>query len=98
MGDKLVNTLVAMLKYSGYEASAYAGIIEINNVNKTKISECLKSIMLSPIPSSTDLARAVKNKQTEKFDHLIPEQLLNVSYGAKAFDTEKTVSWLSEVL
>ena len=98
MGDKLVNTLVAMLKYSGYEASAYAGIIEINNVNKTKISECLKSIILSPIPSSTDLARAVKNKQTEKFDHLIPEQLLNVSYGAKAFDTEKTVSWLSEVL
>lgn len=98
MGDKLVNTLVAMLKYSGYEASAYAGIIEINNVNKTKVSECLKSIMLSPIPSSTELARAVKNKLTEKFDHLIPEQLLNVSYGAKAFDTEKTVSWLSEVL
>ena len=98
MGDKLINTLVAMLKYSGYEAGAYAGIIEINNVNKTKINECLKSIVSSPIPSNTELSRAVKNKQSEKFDHLLPEKLLNVSCGAKAFDAEKTVSWLAEIL
>lgn len=98
MGDKLVNTLVAMLKSSGYEAGAFAGIIEINNANKSEISECLKSIISSPIPENTELAMAVKNKQAEKFDHLLPEQLLNTAYGAKAFDTEKTVSWLSRVL
>ena len=98
MGDKLVNTMVALLKSSGYEAGSYAGIIEINNVKKTEISKCLKSIISYPVPSNTELAKAVKNKQTEKFDHLIPEQLLNVSYGAKAFDTKNTVSWLSEIL
>ena len=98
MGDKLVNTLVVMLKFSGYEAGAYAGIIEINNVNKTEIIEFLNSKILSPFPSNTELAKVVKNKLAEKFDHLLPEQLLNVSYGAKAFDAEKTVLWLSEIL
>lgn len=98
MGDKLVNTLVAMLKFSGYEASAFAGVIEINKATKSEISECLESIISSPISSNTELAKAVKNKQMEKFDHLLPEQLLNTAYGAKAFDTEKTVSWLSRFL
>ena len=98
MGDKLVNTLVVILKSSGYEAGAYAGIIEINNVKKTEIIEFLNSIISSHFPTNTELAKVVKNKLAEKFDHLLPEQLLNVSYGAKAFDAEKTVLWLSEIL
>ncbi len=85
MGDKLVSTLVAVLHYSGYKADAYAGIIEINNVTITDISEYLKSITSSPTLSNTELARSVKKQTTEKFDHLLSDQLLNVSYWSKIF-------------
>ena len=98
MGDKVVNTLVVMLNHSGYKANSYAGIVEIENANMSEINECLEGIASSPAPSNTHLAESVVDKQTEKFDHLLPESLLNVAYGAKAFDAEKTVLWLAEIL
>ena len=98
MGDKVVNTLVVMLNHSDYKAGSYAGIVEIENANAGEIRECLSGITSSSTPSNTYLAELVVNKQTEKYDHLLPEPLLNVAYGAKAFDAEKTVLWLSEIV
>ena len=98
MGDKVVNTLVVMLNRSGFNADSYAGIVEIANTNASDIRECLRVLASSPVLSNTVLAESVVNKQTEKFDHLLPESVLNFTYGAKAFDSEKTILWLSEVM
>ena len=98
MGDKVVNTLVAMLNLSGFIAGSFAGIVEIENANIREVRTCLEDIASSPVPSNTILAESVVNKQTEKYDHLLPESLLNLAYGAKAFDSKKTVLWLSGVL
>ena len=98
MGDKLANTLVVMLNQAGYKAEGFAGIAEIENANVHEIKEYLGIIASSSVPSNTSLAESVINKQTEKFDHLLPESLLNVAYGAKTFDSGKTVLWLSKVV
>ena len=98
MGDKVVNTLVVMLNHSGYKANNYAGIVEIENANMSEINECLEGIASSHAPSNTHLAESVVDKQTEKFDYLLPESLLNMAYGAKAFDSETTVIWLAEIM
>ena len=98
MGDKLVNTLVVMLNHYGYKTTSHAGIVEIENADASEINECLEVISSSPAPSDTSLAESVIIKQTEKYDHLLPESLLNVAYGAKSFDSEKTVLWLSKVV
>jgi len=98
MGDKLVNTLVVMLNQSSYKAYSYAGIVEIENANAGEIKEYFGIIASSPVPSNTYLAESVVNKQTEKYDHLLPESLLNVAYGEKAFDSKQTVLWLSEIM
>ena len=98
MGDRVVNTLVVMLNQWAYKADSYAGVVEIENTSVDEIKERLKIIAASPVPSNTRLAESVVNKQTEKYDHLLPESLLNMAYGAKAFDSEKTVLWLSEIM
>ena len=94
MGDKIVNTLAVLLISQGYRASCFAGVIEIEGVDYSDVSRCLKTFSRENKPSNTDLAKFVKNKQTEKYDYLLPENLLNEGYGAKAFDVDSTIDWI----
>ncbi|MCU7836064.1 MAG: DEAD/DEAH box helicase [gamma proteobacterium symbiont of Taylorina sp.] len=97
MGDKVVNTLTILLIKSGYKASCYAGVIEIDNANYSEISEFIQSISEKDIPSNAELAEFIENKQIEKYDYLLPDNLLNEGYGAKAFDIVGTIDWLTKV-
>ena len=94
MGDKIVNTLAVLLISQGYKASCFAGVIEIEGADYSDVSRCLKTFSRENKPSNTDLAKFVKNKQTEKYDYLLPENLLNEGYGAKAFDVDSTIDWI----
>ncbi len=94
MGDKIVNTLTMLMVRAGYTASNFAGIIEIDGASHQAVSKCVKTIIEEGRVSNTDLAKLVKDKKTEKYDHLLPESLLNEGYGAKAFDVNGTLDWL----
>ncbi len=97
MGDKIVNTLTILLISAGYKASCFAGIIEIENSDHLKVSRQLKRFSQEGRrPDNAELAKLVKNKQTEKYDYLLPEVLLNEGVGAKAFDIDATIDWLVE--
>ena len=96
MGDKIVNTLTMLIVEAGYTASNFAGIIEVVDASHEAVSNCLKTIIKDRRVSDTDLAKLVKDKQTEKYDHLLPESLLEEGYGAKAFDVRGTINWLTE--
>ena len=94
MGDKIVNTLTMLMVRAGYKASSFAGIIEIGDVSHPAVYKGLKTIIEDKRVSNTDLARLSGFKQMEKFDHLLPESLLNEGYGAKAFDVDGTMDWI----
>ncbi len=94
MGDKIVNTLAVLLISQGYKASCFAGVIEIEGADHSDVSRCLRTFSRENKPSNTDLAKFAKNKQTEKYDYLLPENLLNEGYGAKAFDIDSTIDWI----
>ena len=96
MGDKIVNTLTMLIVEAGYTASNFAGIIEVVDASHEAVSNCLKTIIKDRRVSDTDLAKLVKDKQTEKYDYLLPESLLEEGYGAKAFDARGTFDWLIE--
>ena len=94
MGDKIVNTLTVLLISQGYKASCFAGVVEIEDADHLEVSQCLKTFDMDNKQSNTDLAKFVRNKQTEKYDYLLPENLLNEGYGAKAFDVDRTIDWI----
>lgn len=96
MGDKIVNTITMLLIKRGYKASNYAGVIELGNAYLDNIKEYLHSLITDISITDTDLAEFVKNKETEKFDNLLPEKLLNKEYGVKAFDIKATMDWLKK--
>ncbi|MCY3710554.1 MAG: DEAD/DEAH box helicase [Caldilineaceae bacterium] len=93
-GDQIVNTLTMLMVRAGYTASNFAGIIEIHDASHAAVSKRLKAFVEDRRVSNTDLAKLVKDKHTEKYDHLLPEGLLDEGYGAKAFDVNGTKKWL----
>ena len=94
MGDKIVNTLSVLLVMGGYNADKFAGVVEIEGAKSSDISGYLKSFNEENRPTNAELAKLVNNKQTEKYDHLLPEELLNEDYGARAFDIDGTIDWI----
>ena len=97
MGDKIVNTLSILLVMGGYNADKFAGVIEIGGAGSSDVSGHLKSFSKDNKPTNAELAKLVKNKQTEKYDHLLPEELLNEDYGVRAFDIDGTTDWITKV-
>lgn len=96
MGDRIVNTLSVLLVSEGYKADSFAGCVEIKNTDCAEVSASLRRFARQGGPNNTELAALVRNKKTEKYDHLLPESLLEEGYGARAFDADGAVRWISE--
>ncbi|ELJ8515624.1 DEAD/DEAH box helicase [Vibrio cholerae] len=97
LGDKVVNTIVALLIMNGYEASAYAGVIEVEKTSVEGVKSTLRTLASKKLPSETELAQPVLEKQIDKFDEFLPEDILSVGYGTKAFDINGAKEWLNIV-
>ena len=93
-GDKVVNTLIALLMQHDFSTEVYAGVICVHKVNSVQVIRFLRDLASSNMPSATELAESVPNKMIEKFDEYLPEDLLNIGYGAKAFDIDGLNDWL----
>ena len=98
LGEKTVNTIVALLIMNGYEAGSYAGVIEVEKASVKDIRAILLTLASKKLPSETELALTVLEKQNNKFDEYLPEDILSIGYGAKAFDINRTKAWLLNFL
>jgi len=98
MGDKVVNTITALLIRCGFKANSLAGIIEIDGSSVASVQQALKGLLLSGLPSAFDLAVNVPEKYLDKYDEYLPESLLAKGYGEKAYDIEGTRIWLKQHL
>ncbi|GAA6206386.1 DEAD/DEAH box helicase [Thalassotalea sp. SU-HH00458] len=95
MGDKVINTLVALLNKNGFEVGAFGGVIEVEKSNVEEVKRLLSKLNAESLPSESDLAASVVEKNIEKFDEYIPNDLLNFGYGSRAFNIADTKSWLT---
>lgn len=98
MGDKVVNTITALLVHSGFKVSSFAGVIEAEDTSVASVRHALKHIIHSGLPTEAELAADVPEKYLDKYDEFLPESLLASGYGAKAYNIEGTRYWLQENL
>ncbi|PWC13565.1 DEAD/DEAH box helicase [Brenneria roseae subsp. americana] len=94
MGDKVVNTITALLIRSSFKASSFAGVIEIDDASVPTVQHALKQMLFSGLPSESELAADVPEKYLDKYDDYLPKSLLEKGYGAKAYNIEGTQIWL----
>lgn len=96
MGDKVVNTLIVLLIRHGFVSSCFGGVIEVQNSNADDIKNYLLDLANDELPNETELAGmlSMQQKQIEKYDKYLPEDLLTEGYGRKAFNSESTQQWI----
>ncbi|MEZ8484215.1 DEAD/DEAH box helicase [Vibrio splendidus] len=98
MGDKVVNTIAALLINLGYEVGNFAGVLIVEDAKEESIEASLKQILLDSLPTEQSLANSVRDKCTDKFDEYLPEDILALNFGAAAFNIEKARLWLKNVV
>tara|TARA_R110002033_G_scaffold20300_4_gene51481 strand:- start:9708 stop:9959 length:252 start_codon:yes stop_codon:yes gene_type:complete len=78
----------------GYEAGAYAGDIEVEKISIENVKAILLTFAQAQFSNETMLAESVLEKQIEKFDEFLPDDVLSIGYGAEIFDTIDTKKWI----
>jgi len=56
----------------------------------------LLKLASTELPTETELALQVLEKRIEKFDEFLPESILSIGYGARAFEISNSQNWLKK--
>jgi len=81
-----MNTLVLMLKLAGFNAENAGLCINIKTNNPEKLFDSLRSLVVLPPPDPIMLVANVMNKWLEKWDTLLPDELLDRNYSSHTLD------------
>jgi ATP-dependent helicase Lhr and Lhr-like helicase len=97
-GDRIMNTVALILKQQGLDANNHGLHININNTSLRKLYEVINAIVETPAINAGDLANAILNKQIEKWDYLLPDELLNRNFVSKNLDINGSISTLKSFI
>jgi ATP-dependent Lhr-like helicase len=84
-GDRIMAALELMLKAQGLEARNL-GLYLLVNAPPKNVLTTLRQLAASPPPEAAVLVKPVLNKWLEKWDHLLPSELLAKNYAAYRVD------------
>ena len=103
-GDQVMNTIALLLKHKGLDAISERLFISINNVTKAGLSEAISNLLSdNPIPAES-LVVNVMNKHQEKWDWLLPDELLCRNYASlnlnvpEAYRTIQSSNYLEKLI
>lgn len=97
-GDRVVNTVIAILAATELRASPDGLAISVAKVTPVELAAQIMAILVGGRPDAVELAETVQNKAIEKYDDLVPEPLLSVAYAARNMDVPRAWQSLQEVV
>lgn len=85
-GDRVLHTIAAALTAEGLDVSVAGLALAVVGADAVEISALLGDLARRPPPEPVVLAAAVANKTVDKYDDLLPDELLAAGYAARTFD------------
>lgn len=98
LGDRIVGTLAALLTAGGLEVANDGIAVTIANLTPEAFAAELAVLVPGGPPDPMKLAAVVPNKEAEKFDRYLGEDLLNAGYAARSLDPDGAWMVLERVL
>ncbi|KES10154.1 Lhr-like helicase [Snodgrassella alvi SCGC AB-598-O11] len=95
-GDKVINTLFALLHRKYLTLAINNGIILVYDKSIEDVEKILKQLAEEDFGEDWALAQLVPEQKQEKFDSYLPEHLLLMKYARQAFDLQATKKWLQQ--
>jgi ATP-dependent Lhr-like helicase len=97
-GDRVTDTLVAMLRSKGFKAVNEGIAVMVANVTPNDLKSCLHLLLKEGLPDTYELARSVENKAHEKYDLFLTDELLSVAFAVSKFDSEGALNTIAAAL
>jgi ATP-dependent Lhr-like helicase len=94
-GDKVIRTIVLMLKKESIDASAYKSHIELAYTPKDSLKVAVYNILNYENISGTDLIKKVNNLDREKHDSYISMDLKRMSFAHSELDIEGALDFFA---
>ena len=94
-GDKVIRTIVLMLKKESIDASAYKSHIELAYTPKDSLKVAVYNILNYENISGTDLIKKVNNLDREKHDSYISMDLKRMSFAHSELDIDGALEFFS---
>ncbi|MEU4159355.1 DEAD/DEAH box helicase [Actinoplanes sp. NPDC026670] len=96
-GDRIMNTLAAVLSMHGLTVSQDGLVITVGGCTPARLLAVIGDLASGPAPDPIAIAAAVRAKQHDKYDRYLSEDLLNRGYAARALDVPGAWSCLAEL-
>ncbi len=87
-GDRVMGTLALLLNGVGLVVTQSGFVLEVQATDAEEVSNRLKKLAESPLPSAPVLAKQASNRTTEKFHPYLGDELLIEDYAAAYLDVE----------
>ncbi|MBI4641908.1 MAG: DEAD/DEAH box helicase [Candidatus Tectomicrobia bacterium] len=98
MGDRVIDTLVAMLRSKGMKAVNEGIAVVVSKASPDELQNCLLALLKEGLPDTHELARSVANKACEKYDLFLTDELLSANYAASKLDAEGAYNLLKQLV
>lgn len=96
-GDWIQDTLALMLKSEGLSAINEGVAVRVYNVTREEVDKALRHLVDNP-PQASELANFSFNKYREKWDGLLPDELINENYAAAYLDVTGVLSVIETLI
>lgn len=96
-GDWIQDTLALMLKSAGLSAINEGVVVRVYNASREEVDNALRHLLDNP-PQASELADFSFNKYREKWDGLLPEELINKNYATAYLDVTGALSVIETLI
>jgi ATP-dependent Lhr-like helicase len=93
-GSVIQNTLTLLLKIAGSNVGIENTAILARGCLEGKLKKTIEDIRSSAKPEPLELVENVRNKEREKFDNFLPNELLNLEYYNRFISLDKTYEYV----
>jgi ATP-dependent Lhr-like helicase len=90
-GDRIQDTLALLLQAKGFQATNHGIFLEVRAAERHQVESALGEIAEGPAVTAIELAETVQNKVREKWDELLPDDVLDASFAAGNLDVAGAV-------
>lgn len=97
-GSKVVNTIFLLLKNEDLNVTLENIAIRIKDITKEFFQQKIQNIIKKDFADPLELVKNIENKENEKYDYLLPANLLNLEYYHRFISLEEALSYLKGIL
>ena len=97
-GDRIHDTLTLLLQFDGLEALSHGLFVEVKHATAAEVIASLEQIANGRLIDPLQIAAKVETKFRQKWDSLLPDDVLDADFSAATLDLTGTVTAIRSCL